>query len=201
MFLTLAKRADDGRVWIDQPGIIPIGLEPLAPGVMVRRGLNLKLSPGTYQLSVTNLSQYGNANRNVKSTPCASDLQHYQQVEGLIFTIGNSQAEAPADAPVIMAGDQFVAMKERVVRFGALFPNATRLIFSQEKVDGTVRYFIADEPATTDFQQVSYRLPDSFDGSLPVDLYAKDKSTDSSVSLQVLDRNPVRANFARTTNR
>lgn len=203
MFLSLSKRQDIGNGgWVDQAGLIPIGIEPLAPGVTVRRGLNLKLAPGTYKLSVTNLSRYGNADRNVKTTPCVSDLQNYAQTEDIIFNIGENQTAS--DGPLVISGDKYARLNKKegetaVARFWGLFPSLTRLIVSQEKVDGTVVYSVREHSATPGtFQQISLELPNNFDDSLPVSVYAKDMSTNTSVSLEVLKSNPVVANSAAT---
>jgi hypothetical protein len=201
LFFALSRATNSG--WTDIPGLIPIGLEPLAPGVSVRKNLtNLKLDPGTYKLSVSNFSRYGNAGRNVDETKyCVSGLRDYAQTENIVFTVGE-RADVATDAPVILTGDQYARMKEGVVRFGALLPNATRLIFSQRSENGRVRYFTTDAPATPgDFQQLSVELPKNFDGNLPVEVNAQDKSTFLSVSLRVLERNPVVASPDVTTNR
>lgn len=196
LFFALSKAANGG--WTDIPGLIPMGLEPMTPGVAIRRSLNLKLEPGTYKLSVTNLSRYGNVDRNVDEKKyCVSGLRDYAQTDNIVFTVGE-RADAIADLPVILTGDQYARMKEGVVRFGAMLPSATRLIFSQNE-GGSVRYFTTDMPATPgDFQQISVELPKNFDGNLPVEVNAQDKSTLLSVSLQVLDRNPVRVDSSRS---
>ena len=205
IFFALAKRQEVGNGgWVDLPRLIPIGIEPSAPGVMKRYKLGRSLEPGTYKLSPTNLSQYGNRDRNVKTVPCVSNLSQYAQTEDFIFTVGG-QAEAIADGPTIMVGDRYSRLNRKegetgIARFWGSFQNASRLIVFQELADHTVRYSISEQAATPSgmIEQVSLELPNNFDDSLPVQLYAKDKSTDQSVSLEVLRSNPVLADSART---
>lgn len=205
LFFRLLKA--EGQVWVNVPQgnmeqhIVPIGLNPMAPGVEVQKGV-AKLPPGTYRLENTQYSEYGNRNRNIdESRYCQSGLRDYVLRESITFTVGGQSASTD-DTPLVLPGDQYTALKERVVRFGALLPNAARLTFFQRGVDGTVRYFVTDEPATPgDFQRISVGLPKNFSGELPVEVNVVDKTTNVSLGLTVLQPNPVVPTLLGTTNR
>lgn len=200
MFFSYAKRSEIGDIWIDQTPLIPIGLPPMSAGSTKQVRLNLKLTPGTYRFTpVPSLARYGNENSNVDETRyCRSDLDHYSLTQSLVFTVGG-QAEAVPGLPVILAGDQYVAMRNRIARFRALLPNATRLTFSQRKADGKIAFFVIEQPATPgDFQEISVDLPGLFDGALPIDISAVDKVNDMGVARQLLEPNPVLVDSTRT---
>ena len=177
--------------WVAMPTEeIRLILPGVVPGVSLRANLDRKLALGVYKLVARKFSLFSTVGTK-PGGPCASGLKDFILKDEIVFSVGGSR-DYVLRLPMAMASDQLTAIEERVISFGAYFPNPVRMIFSQRTLEGKVRYKVEDHPATGGpfYGRVRVNLPNNFDQNLPVDVNIQDKSTYQSISREMLPAGP-----------
>lgn len=169
---------------------IKVTLQGTTPGTNMYVNLDRKVDPGTYKMVVKSSSTYDTIG-STPNGPCTSGIRGPIPETQIVFSVGGSRDYAP-NTPIALASDQFTAVSEGVLSFGAYFPNAVQMVFYQREADGKVRYAIVDHPSTGGpfYGRVRINLPKNFKADYPISLTVNDHFTKLSVSGEALPATP-----------